>query len=374
MVFCINNKVNQDEKIKSKLEPETQQGIFKRILFEWRNISILLFLYTLQGVPGGLAGSIRLLLQTRGTNYSDQAIFSLVSWPFNLKLLWAPLVDAIYWKRMGRRKSWLVPVQYRIEYLRIVPKSDVGVVTLSGFMFTWSIIYFVCTTLIFICKKEEDADPEIESAEVDEDKRNLAFAASVLNDFKLVEAGLSKEVLAQLSVPLAPLGLLITVLMTKWTSGLRPMSLFRNTYGLTYADKQAEFAHNDINFDPPFVGCSRQICFTCTGVAQVAFITKISDPAYGATYATLFNTGINVGAIGSEAVSLWLVDPLTVKSCSSDGLCSTVFDGYYVETIACVIMGAGWFYFWGNKAITELQEKPESAWKLGTLRNEWQAV
>ncbi|OXA63506.1 acetyl-coenzyme A transporter 1 [Folsomia candida] len=346
MVFCINNKVN--EKIKSNLEPGTEQGIFKRILFEWRNISILLFLYTLQGVPGGLAGSIPLLLQARGTNYSDQAIFSLASWPFNLKLLWAPLVDAIYWKRMGRRKSWLVPVQYLIgvtllflsfhvdslidsleiwvltalmfflnlliatqdvvvdgwalnllkrenvglattsnavglkigrfigyglfinlaspdfsnKYLRTVPKSDVGVVTLSGFMFTWSIIYFVCTTLIFFCKKEEDADPEIENAEVDEDKRNiiiisylqlwritklpavqkclifcltcnLAFAASVLNNFKLVEAGLSKEVLAQLSVPLAPLGLLITVLMTKWTSGVRPMSLFRNTYGLT---------------------------------------------------------------------------------------------------------------------------------------------
>lgn len=112
MVFCINNKVN--EKIKSNLEPGTEQGIFKRILFEWRNISILLFLYTLQGVPGGLAGSIPLLLQARGTNYSDQAIFSLASWPFNLKLLWAPLVDAIYWKRMGRRKSWLVPVQYLI--------------------------------------------------------------------------------------------------------------------------------------------------------------------------------------------------------------------------------------------------------------------
>ncbi|OXA64706.1 Acetyl-coenzyme A transporter 1 [Folsomia candida] len=274
------------------------------------------------------------------------------------------------------------------KYLRIVPKSDVGVVTLSGFMFTWSIIYFVCTTLIFICKKEEDADPEIESAEVDEDKRNLAFAASVLNDFKLVEAGLSKEVLAQLSVPLAPLGLLITVLMTKWTSGLRPMSLFRNTYGLTLLSTGisaamvpvTRFLSNNGTFPswyfPSLLGIDifATICFTCTGVAQVAFITKISDPAYGATYATLFNTGINVGAIGSEAVSLWLVDPLTVKSCSSDGLCSTVFDGYYVETIACVIMGAGWFYFWGNKAITELQEKPESAWKLGTLRNEWQAV
>ncbi|OXA62055.1 Acetyl-coenzyme A transporter 1 [Folsomia candida] len=477
MVFSINNKVSQPEKMKSNLEQETEQGIFRRILIEWRNISILLFLYTLQGVPGGLAGSIPLLLQARGSNYSDQAIFSLVTWPFNLKLLWAPLVDGIYWKRMGRRKSWLVPVQYLIgvtllflsfhvdslidsleimvltalmfflnlliatqdvvvdgwaltllkrenvglattcnavglkigrfigyglfinlaspdfsnKYLRTVPKSDVGVVTLSGFMFAWSIIYFVCTTLTFFCKKEKDADPEIEHAEVDEDKGNkiiLAFAASVLDDLKQVEAGLSKEILAQLSVPLVPLGLLITVLITKWTSGLRPMSLFRNTYGLTLLSAGilaamvpvTSFLSNNGTFPWWYfslllgINIFAAICFTCTGLAQVAFITKISDPSYGATYATLFNTGINVGAIGSATLSLWLADPLTVKSCSSDGLCSTVFDGYYVETIACMIIGVGWFYFWGNNVITELQEKPESAWKLGTVRDECRVV
>lgn len=41
-----------------------------------------------------------------------QALFSLVVWPFSLKLFWAPLVDALYVQRIGRRKSWLVPVQY----------------------------------------------------------------------------------------------------------------------------------------------------------------------------------------------------------------------------------------------------------------------
>lgn len=40
----------------------------------------------------GLAASVPLLLQERGASYSQQAVFSLVSWPFSLKLLWAPLV------------------------------------------------------------------------------------------------------------------------------------------------------------------------------------------------------------------------------------------------------------------------------------------
>jgi len=43
-----------------------------------------------------------------------QALYSITRWPFGLKLLWAPLVDALYVKKFGRRKSWLMPVQYSI--------------------------------------------------------------------------------------------------------------------------------------------------------------------------------------------------------------------------------------------------------------------
>lgn len=31
-----------------------------------------------------------------------------------MKLVWAPLVDAIYSTRIGRRKTWLIPTQYLI--------------------------------------------------------------------------------------------------------------------------------------------------------------------------------------------------------------------------------------------------------------------
>ena len=33
---------------------------------------------------------------------------------YSLKLLWAPLVDSFYHSNFGRRKSWLIPVQYLI--------------------------------------------------------------------------------------------------------------------------------------------------------------------------------------------------------------------------------------------------------------------
>jgi hypothetical protein len=41
--------------------------------------------------------------------YSARAIFALCSWPFSLKLLWAPIVNACFLRQFGRRKSWLVP-------------------------------------------------------------------------------------------------------------------------------------------------------------------------------------------------------------------------------------------------------------------------
>jgi hypothetical protein len=44
-------------------------------------------------------------------SYSEIAIFSLSSWPYSLKLLWSPIVDAIYWPELGRRKSWIIPIQ-----------------------------------------------------------------------------------------------------------------------------------------------------------------------------------------------------------------------------------------------------------------------
>lgn len=111
------------------------------------NYALLIALYTVQGIPMGLSASVPFLIQQKvkllasragaaaaagatasaaaaeaasvaGSHqnlarlqYDAQAIFALCSWPFSLKLLWAPIVDAVYLKRFGRRKSWLVPVQ-----------------------------------------------------------------------------------------------------------------------------------------------------------------------------------------------------------------------------------------------------------------------
>jgi PAT family acetyl-CoA transporter-like MFS transporter 1 len=87
---------------------------------DYGNIAFLLLLYVLQGIPIGLSSAVPLLLQNRKVSYSEQALFSFVTWPFSLKLLWAPIVDSVFWRKLGRRKSWLIPVQLGIGLFMLV--------------------------------------------------------------------------------------------------------------------------------------------------------------------------------------------------------------------------------------------------------------
>ncbi|KAF9281063.1 hypothetical protein BGZ68_006859 [Mortierella alpina] len=75
------------------------------------NFILLVVLYLLQGVPVGLTfGSIPFLLKAK-MSYSQIGIFSLAHYPYSMKFLWSPIVDAVYNKSLGRRKSWIVPIQ-----------------------------------------------------------------------------------------------------------------------------------------------------------------------------------------------------------------------------------------------------------------------
>ena len=46
-------------------------------------------------------------------------MFSFVSIPFSLKIFWAPIVDSIYFPSIGRRKSWILPIQLLCGFILI---------------------------------------------------------------------------------------------------------------------------------------------------------------------------------------------------------------------------------------------------------------
>lgn len=116
------------------------------------NFIVLIVLYTLQGVPVGLAfGSIPFILKGK-VSYSQVGIFSLASYPYSLKLLWSPIVDAVYSKKFGRRKSWIIPVQMvsgiTLLYLGKVINAliDDPAKHLSKITFCFFLLVFLCAT------------------------------------------------------------------------------------------------------------------------------------------------------------------------------------------------------------------------------------
>ena len=50
------------------------------------HVLILFFLYCLQGIPLGLKDAIPLILTNKGIPYTDQATFSISSYPFSMKV------------------------------------------------------------------------------------------------------------------------------------------------------------------------------------------------------------------------------------------------------------------------------------------------
>ncbi|KNG78335.1 acetyl-CoA transporter [Plasmodium falciparum IGH-CR14] len=102
-----------------------KQNISKRNK-DYYNIIFLLSLYTIQGVPIGVSSVVPLIIQDK-VSYSQLSILSLVSIPFSIKLLWAPIVDSVYNKRIGRRKSWIIPLQLFCSFTMIYFSNHVSI-------------------------------------------------------------------------------------------------------------------------------------------------------------------------------------------------------------------------------------------------------
>lgn len=93
-------------------------------------------------------------MKSNTLSYSQFGLFSLAGYPYSLKLLWSPVVDQIYSQRIGRRKSWILPVQLLVGALFfilggridewIVPGRKIDFWKLNGCFLT---LVTLCATL-----------------------------------------------------------------------------------------------------------------------------------------------------------------------------------------------------------------------------------
>ena len=131
-------------------------GFFDLPLHDQRNFLLLVLLYFLQGIPMGLAmGSVPFLLKNH-MSYGQIGTFSLASYPYSLKLFWSPFVDAVWSPKIGRRKTWIVPIQFLSGFGMLYLGSHVeemmatmgkpGGLTVWNFMLWWFFLVLMCAT------------------------------------------------------------------------------------------------------------------------------------------------------------------------------------------------------------------------------------
>ncbi|KAF4525583.1 hypothetical protein B566_EDAN010442 [Ephemera danica] len=277
------------------------------------------------------------------------------------------------------------------NYLRSVPSPE-GFITLSGFLWFWGLVFLVTTTLVALLKAEGPASKGGEEPDLDLWQSyvmlwdiiklpsilktmavlltcKIGFSAcDAVTGLKLVEAGVPKEKLALIAVPLVPLQIILPLVISKYTAGPRPMDVYLKAFPYRlYFGLLAAF----------------MVSVYSMFVAVMAFFAQVSDPAVGGTYMTLLNTLSNLGGNWPSTSALWLVDSLTWRTCSGGtlnatsclgqnlkeaciaggGECLTQIDGYYVESLVCVVFGFLWLR-WGHRTIQRLQSHPESAWQV----------
>ncbi|XP_040830772.1 acetyl-coenzyme A transporter 1 isoform X2 [Ochotona curzoniae] len=372
---------------------------------ELSSILLLVFLYVLQGIPLGLAGSIPLILQSKNVSYTDQAFFSFVFWPFSLKLLWAPLVDAVYLKNFGRRKSWLVPTQYVLGFFMIYLSTQVDRLLGSADGRTPDVVALTVAFFLFEFLAATQ-DIAVDGWALTMLSRENVGYASTCNSVGQTAGYFLGNVLflalesadfcnKYLRFQPQPRGI---VTLSDWFFSSRCSNRIetggrgstQRTSSLT-GSSDGSFADN-IASDYQQIHCwspatkhilqshALQVTLYSMYVSIMAFNAKVSDPLIGGTYMTLLNTVSNLGGNWPSTVALWLVDPLTVKECVGasnqncgtpdavelckklGGSCVTALDGYYVESIICVFIGFAWWFFLGPK-FKKLQDEGPSAWK-----------
>uniref|UniRef100_T1IYX5 Major facilitator superfamily (MFS) profile domain-containing protein n=1 Tax=Strigamia maritima TaxID=126957 RepID=T1IYX5_STRMM len=286
------------------------------------------------------------------------------------------------------------------NYIRSIPQTT-GLVTLQSFLYFWGCIFIVSTTLVWIFKTEKvdnsDSDVGVSDTyitlwKIITKRHVLLFAAILLTakigfaatdaitGLKLIEAGVPKDKLALIAVPMIPVQMLLPLIISKYTAGPRPMNVYmkaipyRLLFGLVAAALVwwtpimhlggGEFPTSYYVILLLFYAC-HQVTLYSMFVAGMAFHARISDVDLGGTYMTLLNTLANLGGVWPTTLVLTLVDFFTLKTCTEindpnlcKGVkdcklmmlsCETFLDGYFIITFSCVIFGVVWLWLCKSK-------------------------
>ncbi|KAG4068279.1 hypothetical protein HA402_007799 [Bradysia odoriphaga] len=325
--------------------------------------------------------------------------------------------------------------EFANKYVFSEPREE-GLITLAGFLQFWGVVFLGVTLLIAIFKRESpDAAGELEANpdygiakaypilwKVLNVKPIIKFALILLTakasfaacdavtTLKLIDYGIPKDKIALLSIPLVPLQILLPFFISRFTTGPHPMTFYIKSFpfrlimtiviaAFVYATPSIIVNDGTSKTIPTYfyvimvtIYMIYQVPLRGMFVAEMAFMSRISDPLVGGTYMTLLNTISNLGGRWVKTFFLWLVDVITWQACIADefyqgnvtftltdnkcadkveksecitngGTCRIDVDGYYIEVALNVIYGVIW-YQWGKRVLTYLQDVPRHEWHV----------
>ena len=111
-------------------------------------LGLLSCLYFSQGLPFGfMSQALPALLRSYDVSLEKIGLVSLVALPWALKFLWAPYVDHYGSARFGRRKSWILPMQFGFMVcLLLLGLLDPDTLNATGFY--WLLLILFLSNLI----------------------------------------------------------------------------------------------------------------------------------------------------------------------------------------------------------------------------------
>merc|ERR1712098_429808 len=160
-------------------------------------------------------------------------------------------------------------------------------------------------------------------------------AAESMTKLKMIDRKVPKEIITRMEIPMIPVKVFLTLFLTRFTVGPRPMNVWLAGYPfrLVFCLAMVLLVFITPNFEleeggfPPhyyamviIILALNRVGIYAMFVAIMAFFARISDPAVGGTYMTFLNTITNLGGNWPATLALWWVDVLTYKQCDISSL------------------------------------------------------
>lgn len=95
-------------KSSKELSEAEKSRMFKK---ELPKMVLLVILYSFQGLPLSFFLSSVPIIFKKYLTYSQIGEIMLCTVPFSFKVFWSPIVEFYHFKSIGKRRSWIIPMQ-----------------------------------------------------------------------------------------------------------------------------------------------------------------------------------------------------------------------------------------------------------------------